>query len=112
MSVTGIATEEDSLIDRVFLCYALTDWIVGVPFHVVPLDEIRLQDPLCRSLHVFLRSLSPRIDILVVGALKLDIQSDEVVLPGYDHDRAMVTVDGTFDLPQISHNSYLSISLK
>ena len=73
MRMAAVAAHENAMVQCVFLSNPLTDGINGVPFHVVPLDGIRLHDLLSRFLHLLYGRFLPRVPILVCRGCDLNV---------------------------------------
>ena len=98
MRMAGITTHENPLVQGIFISDTLADGVDRVPFDAVPLDVIRLENPLSGSLDLVRRGRLSRVPVGVCRRCDLHVKADHIVFTRDDHNRAAVGVDRAFCL--------------
>ena len=86
MGMTTVTPQENSMIQGISLSDPLADRVNRVPLHPIPFDPVGSKYSLGRCLDLLWCSLLSRVPIRVGGGCDLDVETNQVVLSGNDHD--------------------------
>lgn len=98
VGVTGVAAQENSLIQGIFIRNSLANRVDGIPFYMLPLDGVGLENLLGGSLYLCFSGCLSWTPVGIRGRRDLDVEANHVVLTRDDHDGAMLAAYRTLHL--------------
>lgn len=98
VGVTSVAAQENSLIQGILIRDSLANRVDRIPFHMLPLDRVRLQNLLGGSLYLCFGGCLSWAPVGIRGRRYLDVEANHVVLTRDDHDGAMLAAYRTLHL--------------